>query len=423
MSNRAGAEALVAGEAGLAAASQGSATLYIINLISSTTPMALEVPHAPELEGFAVFRSRRVEDGRDRFRLHLGYFDSAREAERVLPIVRAHYPAAWVALAPQDNMGSLDDTGVAQFRLIRQGRAAASRAPAAEPAPRAAAALPVAATPDPASSMHGSVVGRVPMTPAEVLELLESAPRSSAPAAASEESGAPAASAAGQQRFAVQLVWSTKPVLPRSVPQLAIFEAYTLYAVRVERAGRRWYGLRLGFFADPLSARQVALYARSDFSAAAVVPVSDRECARAAEVVAAAHTPPVAPVARIGSRRAEEIVLTPDNAQAPTIANIRRAQPLPELSVAPMPPGEEQAAQRRAVRSTRAVQGSAPKRRLDKTTEELLAELGANELAIDTSGERDELNDSGVRHLSVSIMTRQSPIARLLERVGRKLAH
>src|SRR4249920_2835093 len=109
MSQRVGAHAQVA-ESARAATGQGSATLYIINLLSSTTPMTLEVPYAPELEGFAVFRSRRVEDGRDRFRLHLGYFESPQEAERVLTVVRARYPAAWVALAPTDSMGSLDDT-------------------------------------------------------------------------------------------------------------------------------------------------------------------------------------------------------------------------------------------------------------------------------------------------------------------------
>ena len=63
-------------------------TLYIINLVSSTTPMTLEVPDVPELEGFAVFRSRRVEDGRDRFRLHVGYFESPEDAQRVLPMNR-----------------------------------------------------------------------------------------------------------------------------------------------------------------------------------------------------------------------------------------------------------------------------------------------------------------------------------------------
>jgi len=90
---------------------------------------------APELEGFAVFRSRRVEDGRDRYRLHLGYFESREDAQRVLPIVRVRYPASWVALAPPDSMGSLDDTNVAQFKFILQNPKKAAARPASAPTP------------------------------------------------------------------------------------------------------------------------------------------------------------------------------------------------------------------------------------------------------------------------------------------------
>src|SRR5690606_23688277 len=51
--------------------------------------------------------------------------------------------------------------------------------------------------------------------------------------------------------FAVQLVWSVSPIDVATLPHLAIFEAYTLYNVEGNRQGRRWYGLRLGFFSDP----------------------------------------------------------------------------------------------------------------------------------------------------------------------------
>src|SRR5581483_2788652 len=50
--------------------------------------------------------------------------------------------------------------------------------------------------------------------------------------------------------FAVQLQWSVQPVELDKVPPLAIFSAYTLYTVEGSRDGRRWYGLRLGFFTD-----------------------------------------------------------------------------------------------------------------------------------------------------------------------------
>jgi len=58
--------------------------------------------------------------------------------------------------------------------------------------------------------------------------------------------------------YAVQLMWSVQPMDITQVPQLAIFGAYTLYGAEGNRDGRRWYGLRLGFFTDAVSAKQVA---------------------------------------------------------------------------------------------------------------------------------------------------------------------
>ena len=51
--------------------------------------------------------------------------------------------------------------------------------------------------------------------------------------------------------FAVQLQWSVQAVeLDEGTCPLAIFSAYTLYTVEGSRDGRKWYGLRLGFFSD-----------------------------------------------------------------------------------------------------------------------------------------------------------------------------
>ena len=66
--------------------------------------------------------------------------------------------------------------------------------------------------------------------------------------------------------FAVQLQWSVQAVELEKVPPLAIFSAYTLYTVEGSRDGRKWYGLRLGFFSDAISAKQVAHYVRSEFA-------------------------------------------------------------------------------------------------------------------------------------------------------------
>ena len=451
MSERVGAHARVAGSA-LADSAPGEATLYIINLVSSTTPMTLEVPYAPELEGFAVFRSRRVEDGRDRFRLHLGYFESQSEAQRVLAAVRPRYPAAWVALAPKDAMGSLDDTSVAQFKLIRSSRTAA---PAATPAPaNHAKVVPAVAASKPAPIIGTPVRATLvaphsrlappsinsprtsSLSPTDVLKLLESAPRASRkPAPAAPKAPEPVRAAAAEpQKFAVQLVWSTDMVDAARVPQLAIFDAYTLYTVQVDRAGRRWHGLRLGFFSDPVSARQVALYARSDFSAAAVVPVSERECAKANEVAAThgARSGQPANGARTGQpanapkKDTDTIELKEDDTPR------TRSAPLQESLLADTPAlsSKSAVAKPKVVGNPKgkpievkphSATSPAPRKRVAKTTEQLIEELGADTLNLDlTNPGRDDLNDTGVRHLSVSVVQRKSPLGRLLAKVGRR---
>ena len=45
--------------------------LYVITLCTASLPMVLRVPFVHELVGFSVFRSRTVEDGRERFRLYV----------------------------------------------------------------------------------------------------------------------------------------------------------------------------------------------------------------------------------------------------------------------------------------------------------------------------------------------------------------
>src|SRR5580700_11174942 len=73
---------------------------FVINLCSSTSPVALSPPDHAGLKRFTFYVSRRREEGRERFRLHMGYFDSQEDAERLLDIVREIYPGAWAGLAP-----------------------------------------------------------------------------------------------------------------------------------------------------------------------------------------------------------------------------------------------------------------------------------------------------------------------------------
>src|SRR6266480_2393397 len=77
-----------------------SAAPFVLNLCSSTTPMALAQTDLPELKRFTFFVSRRFEEGRERFRLHMGYFATLAEAEEWLGVVREIYPGAWAGEAP-----------------------------------------------------------------------------------------------------------------------------------------------------------------------------------------------------------------------------------------------------------------------------------------------------------------------------------
>lgn len=227
--------------------------LYVINLDSSSIPMALTVPFRHELIGFTVFRSRSFEHGRERFRLHLGYFESERRAKEALPIVRKHYPDAWISAAPATNLGSLDNTLNTEFRLLRTAYARVVTH----------ASTTVTPAPVPAEVVAGTVVKE---------PSLDAGKRASAP------------TVQPPQHYAVQLEWSLAPIVAADVPPLAILKAHHLYTVRMLREGLPQQGLRLGFFTTAEAARVIAESVRHEFPEVAVVPVSHREYSRAIDL-------------------------------------------------------------------------------------------------------------------------------------------
>jgi hypothetical protein len=247
---------------------QGGSALYVITLDSSSLPMSLDVPFRHELVGFTVFRSRSFEHGRERFRLHLGYFESARRAEEALSVVRKYYPAALISAPPVSHLGSLDNTVNTEFRLLRTAYARVVTPASAPTAP-----APVA---EEVAKGAASAVVKEPR-----LDVANQVPAPAVPQA---------------QHYAVQLEWSLTPINTVEVPRLEIFEAYHLYTVRVLRQGSPQQGLRLGFFTSAESAFRVAEYVRPEFPGVGVVPVSHREYARAIELVrprAERRRPPV----------------------------------------------------------------------------------------------------------------------------------
>jgi hypothetical protein len=606
---------------------------FVINLCSSTTPMALSQPESAELKRFSFYVSRRLEDGRERFRLHMGHFQTLAEAEEWLGVVREVYPGAWAGEAPGKRLRERTAATAAAAPtparvptpapappVTRQPappvmtaaaaqRAAARSMPAQNaPAVRSGAESARAPTPQPAASTKAAaptVMARqsVPQRNARAVPTLRAAPASqqtprtqataraqttpanaavatraatmpsqpraqaqaplqktappqrrpqpaanavrsatAAPTngkarathtlsasnvrevlAALDETGAtrqmpatqlpplpqaqptPQSSNAppaprpnlsdsqvlrilehrradgsrgevdtsvallrpddtGTRRalhdavasdsavsFAVQLDWSVQPIDLRKVPPLAIFSAYTLYSVEGSREGRRWYGLRLGFFSDAISAKQVAHYVRSEFTSVAVVPVSPKERSRASEAEKSAAVKPSGSAVQLknklpggtsefkliddppahtlaGQATSQTHTSAPASATAPPAA--QGDAPTAAAAAARVPSAEAASPKTQAPggtgasgskRSSRSAAGRVVKardRRSPQTLEETLEILGADQLQID-DGSEATLNDSGVRHLKVEVR-KESPFTRLLDRLAER---
>ena len=519
---------------------------FVINLCSSTTPMALTQPQLAELKNFTFFVSRRLEDGRERFRLHMGYFNSLLQAEDLLPVVREIYPGAWAGEAPGKRLRaraaaahaapaaapaaparmptqapvagpsaevlakmptlsaapSSDPTRLApalklelvadvprRLPSLPDPEPTPAPAPAAAPAPTIAAVLANAA-PAPAPTPKAAPKPPAPKAAAradapkreaelpfdkrsnvrEVLKSLDEAAREPAkpapkaaapapkPAAPAPKPAAPAPKPAAAvtatpvipagpvvrqagvlpdskvlhllepkqgdplnttstpAAFSVQLQWSVQPIDLARVPPLAIFGAYTLYTVEGSREGRRWFGLRLGFFSDANSAKQVAQYVRSEFSSVAVVPVSLKE----RDGASGASNGNAAPAAT-GSRPSErlpdqsaEFKLWDDTGERPKLpagagaAKPKAAAPAKTASVARAP---------QKVAKGRGNRVNAHEKRAPKTLEETLEILGADELQIE--GGRKLVSEGAIRHVDMKVQ-KNSAFSRLLDRLAER---
>lgn len=458
---------------------------FVINLCASTTPVGLVQPTHAGLKRFTFFVSRRLEEGRERFRLHMGYFDSQEEAEKILDLVRDVYPAAWAGVAPG----------------IKLRARAALPEPAPVEAPVAALAAPTPAAPPPAPVVAAVKLELAPDVPrtrpafdrtndaasrdvtsslsdvratiaslgdaadtappantvlegAAVLQLLTSArpapaarvaparpmatrPAATRPSEASQPIKAtapPAPQAAAQPEqalFAVQLLWSVQAIDMSQVPQLAIFSAYTLYGAEGNRDGRRWYGLRLGFFTDAVSAKQVAQYVRSEFTSVSVVPVTDRERTRAGAATAKPLPSPALPKSAGPELNFIDEVST-DTATSGS---------LPAIEAPSGPAGKETPTLRAAAvaavgMTTRATPGKRAKLRVAQgvkpvskrptsnrplSLEETLEILGAGDLQIDNG--RGELMNDAARRDRKKPTPSGSRFGRLINRLAERLGN
>jgi hypothetical protein len=251
------------GSAPAAHASQAANGPFMITLCRLEMSGAVEAPSAPHLQKFRFFASRgRQRDGGERRFLHMGYFETLPEAQKWTLVMRQTYPNAIA-------------TPVPTALLQQPGAGVPTLAPAAgQPKPT--------------------------LTDTQVLNILETRRASPAPNAVAQGSGAAisllrpddtntrralkeAVVQGAPVSFAVQLIWSAEPIDLSKVPSNSIFRAYTMYPTEGHREGRTWHCLRLGFFSDAVSAKQVAYFVRSSFPSVAVVPITEQERTHASE--------------------------------------------------------------------------------------------------------------------------------------------
>jgi hypothetical protein len=223
----------------------------MLTLCRLTAPVTIRPPQAPQLKSFTFFVSHtREADGSEGLHLNMGYFATLEEAQKWGQMLRSSYPEAVAVRAPGAassadeqavNTASMSDTQV--IRVLETRRASSTQA---------------------AITQETSSIAVVRPEDTSVRRILKEAVIQNAPVS-----------------FAVQLRWSVQPIDLALVPSMPIFRAYKLYVSNGSREGRQWYCLRLGFFNDAISAKQVAYHLRSSFTSVAVVPVTEAECAYA----------------------------------------------------------------------------------------------------------------------------------------------
>jgi hypothetical protein len=245
--------------------------------------------------------------------------------------------------------------------------------------------------------------------------------------------------------FAVQLDWSVTPFDMAKIAPLAIFNAYTLYTTEANREGRTWYGLRLGFFSDAVSAKQVAYYVRSDFKTVSVVPVTTVEKERATDLNAersgihrAANIkegPAPTPISLTSSNASGVFKLLEDDMPAHIEQDVdgemsprfskpaapdKPATPAPAPAaaapVAPPAPEFKKPASAKRKPGGKGVRRDANAEVDEETLDQTLEILGASTLEI----QMDKTGDTGVRHLRVKIDKKGSKFASLIDRLSGK---
>jgi hypothetical protein len=87
-----------------------SSRQFVINLCSLDSPITVPQPRAPRLTRYSFFLSHSWENGRRQYHLHMGYFNSAAEADKWLMTLKRVYPTAHVGEAPESQPDLMSST-------------------------------------------------------------------------------------------------------------------------------------------------------------------------------------------------------------------------------------------------------------------------------------------------------------------------
>lgn len=178
-------------------AAPGAGTqLFVINLCASIAPVSTTGRNIPGLDNYRLYQVARVEDGRTRHRLRLGFFTSEAHAERVLTVVRQQYPTAFTtSLGDEDRRftrGYLPENTQSFAAAKRPAVAAVVSTPAPAAVPqvaaqvvsRAAPAAPVQAPPKAAAPVVAPPKAAAPVVAPPKAAAAKAAPPAKAPLAA-----------------------------------------------------------------------------------------------------------------------------------------------------------------------------------------------------------------------------------------------
>jgi len=238
---------------------------FMLTLCRLEAPISIRPSKNPQLAQFEFFMSRSPNtDGSHRLHLHMGYFPTLADAEKWLQVMRPRYPTAIATRRPPV--------------LSRHPAQPAVEPPVVHgiPPAEASALTDTQVLQILEARVQPSQPGKRPPTRPEISLLSPDDTNTRRALKEAVVKGTPIS-------FVVQLCRSNEPIELGSMPSLDIFQAHTLYLAEGAFDGTPWYALRMGFFGDTDSAKQVAYYARTSFASVAVVPINEDERSRANE--------------------------------------------------------------------------------------------------------------------------------------------